>query len=412
MKRTTLAGLVAFVLLALPVHAQDGILRGKIKKIDLDRMIVTLTSEGKEYHLRVSEDTRLFEAPGKTLQERLRHFPEGAEVFFKPGRRDGKDVAIGLKRVGSGDRGGRGSLRKVDTSGFKPLSELDTGKYHGYEGGLYPGGKNERPAAHEAEGVRRARQVQPLDADGQPSADGKIVLLSIGMSNTAQASQGFQRLLRRAEGVNPPLVFINGAQGGMSADRIQDPDDGRSGSRYWQAVDERLRQAGVTRAQVHAVWIKQADPGPTQGFPGYARKLQAELTRIVQILPRRFPNCKLAYLSSRTYGGYARSPLNPEPYAYESGFSVKWLIERQIEGDAALNYDPARGTVRAPWLSWGPYLWANGTQKRADGLVWEERDFAPADGTHESPSGMEKVGRLLLDFFRNDSTTRVWFLAR
>lgn len=37
-------------------------------------------------------------------------------------------------------------------------------------------------------------------------------------------------------------------------------------------------------------------------------------------------------MSSRTYGGYATTELNPEPYAYQSGFSVKWLVQDQLEG--------------------------------------------------------------------------------
>jgi hypothetical protein len=252
--------------------------------------------------------------------------------------------------------------------------------------------------------------VQPLDADGRPSAGGKIVLLSVGMSNTSQVSQGFQRLLTADRDRNPRLVFVNGSQGGMTAAATQDPDDGRTGTRYWTTVDERLKAAGVTRAQVQAVWIKQADAGPTQGFPGYARKLQGELTKIVQLLPGRFPNLKLVYLSSRTYGGYAKTLLNPEPYAYESGFAVQWLIEHQLKGDPDLNFDPAIGPVKAPWLSWGPYLWANGTTKRADGYSYAESDFAAADGTHLSPSGQEKAGRLLLHFFQTDATTRPWFV--
>ena len=60
---------------------------------------------------------------------------------------------------------------------------------------------------------------------------------------------------------------------------------------------------------------------------------------------------KLAYLSSRTYGGYATTPLNPEPYAYESAFAVKWLIKQQIKGDSALNCDPSNDPIKAPWLS-------------------------------------------------------------
>ncbi|MBI1915866.1 MAG: hypothetical protein HYS12_14195 [Planctomycetes bacterium] len=398
--------LAVLVLSASPLAAQEGIRRAKIKKIDLETKTLTLTVDGKERDLVLTEETRVLGAPGRDLKERLRGFKEGDEVFFKAGRKDGKHVVEGLK-LAAGD--GPPTQRRVDTSKLKPLTELGKEKYQGFEGGLYPGGKNKRPAAHEAAGLALAKQVRPLDRDGKPSDDGRIVLLSVGMSNTAQASQGFQRQLAADKEKNPRVVFVNGAQGGMAAVAIQDSDDGGSGTRYWRTVDERLRAAGVTREQVQVVWIKQADPGPMQGFPGYAKKLQGELTRIVQLLPKRFPNVKLVYLSSRTYGGYARTPLNPEPYAYESGFSVKWLIEKQIEGDAALAFDPNKGTVKAPWLSWGPYLWANGKTKRADGFSYDEDDFA-RDGTHQSSSGQEKVGRLLLQFFKTDTTTRPWFV--
>ncbi len=385
----------------------QGIRRAKIKKLDLDKMTLTLTVGDKDQEFRLTENTRVLDAPGKDLKDRLRGFKEGSPVFFKAEPRDGRQVLVGLKLA---DAAAPPRVQpKVDTSNLKPLPELGTGVYQGFPGGLYPEGKNERPVEHEAAGRALARQVQPLDADGKPSPDGKIVLLSVGMSNTSQSSQGFQRQLAGAKDLNPHLLFVNGAQGGMTAFAIQNPDDQRTGTRYWTTVDERLKAAGVTRAQVQAVWIKQADAGPTEGFPGYARKLQAELTRIVQLLPQRFPNLKLVYLSSRTYGGYAKTPLNPEPYAYESGFAVKWLIEQQIKGDPALNYDPKKGAVKAPWLSWGPYLWANGSVKRADGFSYQESDFAN-DGTHQSASGQEKVGKLLLQFFKTDSTTRPWFL--
>jgi Cu/Ag efflux protein CusF len=387
--------------------APGGIRTATIKKLDLDKMVITLMVDGKERDFLLTEDTQVLSASGKDLKERLQGFKEGAEIQFRPGTKDGKDVVVGLKLGGAAPE----TLPKVDTSKLKPLTELGTEEYQGFKGGLYPDGKNERPAAHEAAGVALAKQVQPLDADGKPSATGKIVLLSAGMSNTSQASEAFKRALDGDKEKNPRLVFVNGAQGSMTAKAIQNADDQSSGTRYWTTVDERLKSAGVTRAQVQAVWIKQADAGPNQGFPKYAQTLQEELANIVRLLPGRFPNIKLVYLSSRTYGGYAKTPLNPEPYAYESGFSVKWLIEQQLKGEPALNADVAKGAVKAPWLSWGPYLWANGSTKRADGFSYEERDFVAQDGTHESPSGQEKVSKLLLDFFKSDSTTRPWFLA-
>ena len=47
--------------------------------------------------------------------------------------------------------------------------------------------------------------------------------------------------------INPRLLLVNGAVGGMSASMIQDPDDHQTGTKYWNTVDERLKSAGATR---------------------------------------------------------------------------------------------------------------------------------------------------------------------
>src|ERR1051326_6159472 len=73
------------------------------------------------------------------------------------------------------------------STGMVPLNDLGTGLYLGqFQGGLYPNGFNAPPQAHAAEGLARAAAIQPLNTLGQPDANGKYVLLSIGMSNTTQ----------------------------------------------------------------------------------------------------------------------------------------------------------------------------------------------------------------------------------
>jgi hypothetical protein len=390
--------------------AGAAIRQGKIAAIDLDKLTLTFKADGKDVEAIATDDTKFFNIQGKDLKERLQALKVGADVNFRVLTKDGKNYLDGVASLGAG-AGKQPPLVKVDSSKLVPLNELGAKEYKdGYKGGFYPDGKNERPKDHEAAGLRFAKEIQPRNTDGKIDPNGKIVLLSVGMSNTSQASQGFQKVLAAAEGVNPQVKFVNGAVGGQTASRIQNPDS-PDGAKYWGIVDQRLKEAGLSRDQVQVIWIKEANAGPNQGFPGYAKKLEEELGRIVQIFPKRFPNAKLVYLSSRTYGGYATTPLNPEPYAYESAFSVKWLIERQIKGEDGLNFDAKKGDVKAPWLSWGPYLWANGSKKRADGFSYDVSDFA-GDGTHHSSAGSEKIGRLMLQFFQNDSTTRSWFVAK
>jgi hypothetical protein len=395
-----------------PGGKPGGISRGVIKQIDVkeEKITVTITSEGKDRNFLLTESTLILDFPKKPIREVLKNkaFMPGAKVMFKAVSRDGQEVLIGLKL---GEAPGQGPLEKVDTSSFKPLPELGTGKYHDFMGGLYPEGKNQRPSAHEAAGLARAKKIVPLNKEGKPDPDGKIVLISVGMSNTTNVFSTLKGIADDDQDKSPKVLIVDCAQGGMSAGRIVDPKDGGSGEKYWSETDRRLRAAGASPAQVQVAWVKQADPGPNQGFPEYAKTLQTRLARIVQVLHDRYPNIQIVYLSCRTYAGYARTKLNPEPYAYESGFSVKWLIEDQIRGETELNYDAKRGKVKAPWLSWGPYLWANGTTKNADGLFYVESDFA-GDGTHPAQSGRQKVAEQLLRFFKTDATARPWFVGR
>lgn len=292
-----------------------------------------------------------------------------------------------------------------------PLTELGNDEYvrledgpTGFTGGLYPDGSNTRPAEHEAAGLEAAARIQPLNEAGQPDPEGKIALMSVGMSNTTAEFGTFSRLVHERRLGNPALVLVNAAQGGRTASWWADPD-----GPVWAEMDRRLYHARVSREQVQAVWIKLTIPRGGD-FPEKAEALQADLLRVVQNLKQYLPNLQIAYLSSRTRSYFYWRGLSPEPAAYETGFAVKWLIEAQIEGDAGLNFDPTRGEVRAPFLSWGPYLWIDGLNPRADGLVWQPEDLR-RDCTHPSAAGVQKVAFMLLDFFQTDTTARSWFLG-
>ncbi|HUR56401.1 MAG TPA: hypothetical protein VM029_01740 [Opitutaceae bacterium] len=297
----------------------------------------------------------------------------------------------------------------VKVEDLVPLSEMTIlHMYKGEEGGLYGGGRNEPSPEHLAAAMKESAKIVPLDGEGLPSPDGKIVLLGVGMSNTTQEFRRFKEIADADPAKSPRVVIVDGAQGGQDARLTSDPT-----AAFWPRIDERLRQAGVTAKQVQVIWLKQAIARPDGEFPASAKRLQNYLTTIVGTMKARYPNARISYHSSRTFAGYAVTPLNPEPYAYEGAFAVRWLINDQIGGNPQLNFDPARGEVKAPLLLWGPYLWAQGENPRqGDGLSYTREDFTAKDGTHPTASGQQKVAKLLLTFFKTEPTTRGWFVAQ
>ena len=299
-----------------------------------------------------------------------------------------------------------------ETTGLIPLTELGDGLYKGQTGGLYGHGLNVPPESQRKAAQTQTALIVPRDATGNPSDAGKVVLISLGMSNTTQEFSVFKTRAEADPNKSSKLVIVDCAQGGQAAYQWAYPQPTNSGRTPWDVMDQRILAARVTALQVQVVWLKQAEIGPAKlgEFPSHAQTLRNNIAIILRQLKTRFPNLAIAYLSSRIYAGYAATQLNPEPYAYESAFSVRWLIEAQMTNDPNLNYDPLQGEVKAPLLLWGPYLWGDGIKPRqSDGLVWARADLGP-DGTHPSTTGRQKVADLLLTFFKTDENARQWFV--
>lgn len=330
---------------------------------------------------------------------------------------------LGLTACSAGDAAAPPAGPGLDTARV-PLTDLGTGTYLGFAGGLYPAGTNDVPPAHAARGATAAGLIRPLNAAGQPDEAGKYVLLSIGMSNTTQefcAPSGsscsawtFAGQAAADPAVNhTTLAIANGARGGQVAEAWDSPTE----DNYRRIRDDVLAPAGLSEAQVQIVWMKVARSTPRVSLPAAdadAYVLQRAMGDIARALMVRYPNLRQVFISSRTYAGFATTALNPEPYAYETGFAVKWLIESQIAQLGGAPPDPRSGDLSppvAPWLAWAAYLWARDQPRpRSDGFFWVSADFQ-ADGTHPSRSGEEKVGTLLLQFFKTSPHTRCWFIA-
>jgi len=325
--------------------------------------------------------------------------------------------------------------------------------YLHFAGGLYENNSKNPPSNHDAAGKAAAAAVQPLDQNGSPSANGVIVFLGIGMSNADQEFGSFASAATASgSGVNPKVAVKDGAMGaatacywtvaqGQTLTSCPDAKGVLLENQYDRVRDQVLAPTGcgttgnptcLSEKQVQVLWIKNANPRPgvrSQGGPALrtlcdtntsgcvndadtdAIDYEAQLGETIRAAKSRYPNLKQVFLSTRIYAGYSTVGLSPEPYAYEYGYSAKWLIEAQIQQERGNAPDPVAGDMSlttAAWTAWGTYLWANGSTARSDGTTWLQSDFQ-SDGTHPNAEGTKKVVDLLMTFFQSSPYTQPWF---
>ncbi len=309
--------------------------------------------------------------------------------------------AMAARNAGDGG-GARPANQRQPPERLIPLTDMGaTDRYEGEDGGLYGGGRNTPPDAHRKAAEAELTKIEPLDADGKPDESGVISFVAISMSN---ATQEFSRLKQIADAAplkSPKVVIVDCAQGGQAMAEWAPAE-----ARPWEEARRRLAAARVSPKQVQTAWIKLANKGPTGSLEDHGRKLERDTLAVLHNAKAQFPNLRVVYFGSRIWGGNANGGLNPEPYAYESAFAARWLIQRQMKGDVEL------ALAKSPLLLWGPYLWAEGTKgRKLDRLIWERADFG-GDGVHPSDSGRQKVAELLLNFLTTDPLARPWFAKK
>jgi hypothetical protein len=300
---------------------------------------------------------------------------------------------------GGGNPGARPADQRKTPEHLTPLCDMTAAdRYEGEDGGLYGGGQNTPPDAHRKAALAQLAKIRPLNADGQPDDNGVIGFVAISMSNATQEFSKFKQIADPSPRKSPKVAIVDCAQGGQAMAQWVPPD-----GRPWQEAKRRLNAARVSPAQVQAAWIKLANVRPGGTLKEHCGKLEADTIAVLHNARAAFPNLRLAYLGSRIYAGYAKTPLNPEPYAYEGAFAVRSLIQRQIKGDADL------AETKSPLLLWGPYLWADGARgRKLDKLTYDPGDLG-GDGTHPSETGRQKVAELLLNFLTTDPLAAPWF---
>ncbi|MGQ0571410.1 MAG: hypothetical protein ACT4P5_18050 [Armatimonadota bacterium] len=339
----------------------------------------------------------------------------------------------------------------MSQTGRIPLTDLGPAFYLGqFQGGLYEGGLNVIPADHAVSGAAQVAQIVPRDTSGAPSSTGRILLVSIGMSSTSQefcsaASEASKRYPHYWPGITntastrictaahtftgqawadptvekTTLEVIDGAQSGMTASEWAGTPNPKSGADPWVVLADLITEVGFSKLQVQVAWVKVTNrtASNTPSLPASNADVYTFIMRMGNVVRRakaEYPNLRILFISSRTYAGWSPPvPPSPEPYAYEQGFGVKWLIQAQVNQMRGGSTDPLIGPVTlisAPWMIWGPYLWADGTTPRFDGLTWPRTDFE-TDGVHPTVAGEQKVGMWIKDHLKSSPFAMCWFLA-
>jgi hypothetical protein len=304
---------------------------GTIEGIDAAGGVLKIHANGQDHTVAIAGDVKVTGTDGKSLAGGLTSLKAGLEVTVTLVRGESGPVVQAIQLGGNGAlqyaaAGGKSSI------GLKPLTEMTAqDRYKGQDGGLYGGGSNAPPPLHLAAARQQTGSIIPLDVDGKPAKEGRIGLVSISMSNATQEFSLFKE-----------LADVDCAQGGQAMAQWVDPN-----APAWAEADRRLQRAGLGPKQVQVIWVKLANVMPRGDLAEHGGKLQRDTMAVLHNAKARFPNVRIAYLGSRIYGGYAVTPLNPEPYAYEGAFVVRWLIQDQIKGNPELRYEPiALASVR------------------------------------------------------------------
>jgi len=231
--------------------------------------------------------------------------------------------------------------------------------------------------------------------NGRPTVtatDGRVVIIAISMSNGRLEFDRFIERYAHHPDVSAAIGLVNCARGGNALERWLERQE------LWDDCRSKVVSAGFAPEQIKVVWAKDADQ-----FTDHGRTLPdpradyydmvANISALSERIGREFPSVQAVFHSSRIYAGYvaqARQAARGEPISYEGGLAVNAAIERWKAGELP----------DAPWIGWGPYLWANATTPNGSGLTWLPEDFR--DGgldPHPSDAGQTKVADALHAFF-------------
>ncbi len=378
---------------------------------------------------------------------------------------------------------------------------------------------NPAGASQDTIGRAFAALIQPIDGTtGLYDGTGNAVLLSLGMSNASDewcgvgtdmgndgddnlcgsptysgkppSAYSFMQEAAKQTGLNSSLVIVNGAISSQEAcdytlwsatqtlppycTAIPTGVNGAARVDYDAILTDQLSPhvPELYENQVQAIWLKEADVLIVQesGQSGIGSlgctgcipdpyNLETNFGNIVRATKHRYPNLRIIFLTSRSYGGFTNFKPTHEPYAYEGGFANKWLVKAQIDQmnnggcvvdtdaeDLNYLYTPASNCTasaapEAVWVIWdrlpsteslagSTYIWAFTPGENEDiypnsnNTIWPYNGQNPStctppetnsyfrDGQHPNDCGINQVGgTLLLNYFLTSPYTNPWFSA-
>lgn len=288
-------------------------------------------------------------------------------------------------------------------TGLIPIADLATNSFQGFTGGKYPSGSNAIPLEHFELGMQRSRLITPLDSMGHAdTVSGNIGFLVLGYSTAAMTGRFF-KTLSTVQQIDPKIKIIIGAQGGRDINSMTSPL-----SDYWTHIDSVLSEEHLNAQQIQVIWLSSGDIYTGQeAFPQQCQLQIEKYRQMLNAVKEKYPNIRIVFISDRPYAGYIGGPGEgpqelKEPTAYYNSWTVKWLIEKQINSEK--NYS----LYEIPFIDWGPPLWTDGTKGNKQGYTWD-CDDAGKGGIHASSKGRMKEAALLFRFFSTHPYTKDFF---
>ncbi|MCK6549861.1 DUF4215 domain-containing protein [Myxococcota bacterium] len=241
------------------------------------------------------------------------------------------------------------------------------------------------PATHTC--AYRVRAFNVIGVSGWSNVASSAPIVGVGPNVSVSVTSSYQSVVGRQSNIFH-VAYSNA--GNTSATNL--------------VLETRIAAPGTLSTALSSAEWRCHDPAADH------HELVLQTGRVLRALRRRYPNVKQVLLSPHPYAGYAaNTAFITELFAYEGGHAVRRVIHSQIEQHRSGAIDPLVGdldhqTGAAPWVAWGPYLWANGLAANGLGTTWPLADYE-ADRSRFSASGLARIATSMNLYFLGTAWT-------